>query len=209
MFEPDDPTDGPFLDRLRGSRHSVYIAFKHDFGLCQIEDVQHIHKDGHDRWSVRLRITESDFTPTMEMGMQGLSADDIAERRARRILLDENPFVEGTGSRAKMFNEATLEVFIRGVNARFQPKGSPFRAWYDRFGGQPDKFLDVAWILGVLLLKSTGVVAEVTKLELTLSETRLHVSFAGKRRRQYTNKPATEFIVDGLCDLSKNRPARS
>ena len=152
MFEPDDATDGPFLDRLQGSRRSVDIAFKHNLGLCQIEDVQHIHKDGRDRWSVRLRITESDFTPAMEMGMQGLSADDIAERRARRILLDENPFVEGKGSGAKKLNEAALEVFIRGVNARFQPKGSPFPALYHPYNRQPDKFLEVAWILGVLLL---------------------------------------------------------
>ena len=69
----------PFLDGLRGSSHSLYVAFKNNIGHCRLEDVNHIHKSGMDMWSVRFRIEESDFSPTMEMGFQGLSADEIAE----------------------------------------------------------------------------------------------------------------------------------
>jgi hypothetical protein len=40
-------------------------------------------------------------------------------------------------------------------------------------------------------LKVTGVVAEVTTLELVVDGVRLLVSLARKRRKQYTNRPAT------------------
>ena len=71
VFQPDDPTDGPFLDGLRGSRHQLHVAFKHNVGLCRVDEVQHILKAGLDQWAVRLRIENADFTPTMEMGTRG------------------------------------------------------------------------------------------------------------------------------------------
>jgi hypothetical protein len=52
-----------------------------------------------------------------------------------------------------------------------------------------------------LLLKATGAVAEVTKLKLALDGQRILVSFAGKRRKQYTNKPAAVLAFDGALNL--------
>jgi hypothetical protein len=80
---------------------------------------------------------------------------------------------------------------------------------YEHYGRQPDKFLEIAWIMGVLLLKTTGVVAEVTTLKLALDAAQLVISFAGKRRKQYTNRPATVIAFDGACNLSKNRSGLS
>jgi hypothetical protein len=207
MLQPDDPSDGPFLDALRDSRRSVYVAFKGNLGLCRVEDVLHVLKGGQDRWEVRLRIEESDFTPTMEMGMQGLTADDLAERRARRILLDEYRYVEGKGRSAGILNEAAMEVFVRGVNAPFQPKASPLPPLYERYGREPMKFLEIAWIVSVLLLKTTGVVVEITTLKLALNGERLDVTFAGKRRKQYTNRPAASLAFSGVCNLTKADPS--
>jgi hypothetical protein len=49
VFQPDDPTDPPFLDSLRGTRNQLIISFKHNAGLCRVEDVQHLLRDGKDQ----------------------------------------------------------------------------------------------------------------------------------------------------------------
>ncbi len=63
--------------------------------------------------------------------------------------------------------------------------------------------LEVAWITGSMLLKTTGVVAEVTNLSLALLWDQLCVTFAGERQKQYANQPATVLTVNGNCHLPK------
>jgi hypothetical protein len=104
----------------------------------------------------------------MEMGMQGLSADDIAEQRARRILLNEHPYTESKSRGAGFYNDTFKEVLLRGVNAASQPTGSPFPGLHEQYGRQPTKFLEIAWITAVLLLETSGVVAEATGLTVTI-----------------------------------------
>ena len=76
-----------------------------------------------------------------------LSPDKMAEMRARRILLDEKlgelpgDFQNRTGP-AGLFNEATLEVFVRGGNG-FQISASPIPPLYrfiEKNQGQFEKF---------------------------------------------------------------------
>jgi len=203
VFEPDDPTDGPFLDGLRGSQHQLPVAFKHNVGLCRVGEVQHVLKAGLDQWHIQFRIEEHDFTPSMEVSMQGLSADDIAEQRARRILLNEHPYTETKGHGAGFYNDAMKEVLLRGVNTPMQPTGSPFPDLHEQYGREPTKFLEIAWITAALLLKMSGVVAEVTSLSLATDGAQLLVTFNGKRRKQYTNKPASTIKVNGTCPLTK------
>ncbi len=203
VFQPDDPTDGPFLESLRGSRHALHIAFKTNIGLCRVEEVQHALKAGQDQWTLHLRIEQSDFTPNMEMGFQGMSADDIAEKRARRILLNENLFIEEKGAMADVANNALREVLIRGMQTPLQPTASPFPALYELYGREPTKFLEICWIVGVLLLKTSGAVAEVSTLEIGTDGKDLQVDFTGKRRKQYSNRPAAIINIKGTCDLAK------
>jgi TIR domain len=196
-LQPDDPTDGPFLDGLRSSKHQLLIALKHNVGLCRVTEVQHEFADGRDQWVIHLRIEQADFTPGMEMGMNNLSADQIAEQRARRILLNENPSRDTND-----WNQAAVEVLLRGMQTPLQAKASPFPALYGRFGSDQRMFLEVAWITAVMTLKTTAVIAEATTLDLALEGNRLRVKFTGKRYKQYTNQPATVITVNGHCALS-------
>ena len=195
ILQPDDPIDPPFLDRLRGTRSQLLIAFKHNAGICRVEDIQHLLRAGKDQWSLRLRIERSDFTPGIEMGMQGLSADQLAEQRARRILLNEYPAPDRND-----WNNALEEVLRRGMQTTLQPNSSPFPPLYAQ---DPTMFLEVAWITAVMTLKASGAVAEVTALNLSLDGLNLGVKFTGKRSKQYTNQPATTITVTGDSTLAR------
>jgi hypothetical protein len=197
VLQPDDPTDAPFLHGLRTSTHQLLIALKHNVALCRISEVQHEFTAGADQWTIHLRIERFDFTPSMEMGMNNLSADQIAEQRARRILLNENPSRDTND-----WNEAAVEALMRGLQTPLQAKASPFPALYILFGSDPVRFLETAWITAAMTLKAAGVVAEVTTLDLALEGTQLRIKFTGKRHKQYSNQPPTTINVNGYCALS-------
>lgn len=197
VLQPDDPTDGPFLDGLRSSRHRLLIAFKHNIGLFTVREVRNEFTAGNDQWTLQLRIEESDFTPTMEMSAGGLSADQIAAQRARRILLNENPSRNTTDP-----NQIVQEIMLRGFQTPQQVQASPFPALYQQFSKDEKKFLESAWITGAMTLKTTGVIAEITTLALALVGTKLHVEFTGKRRRVYTNQDPATITISGHCTLT-------
>jgi len=197
VLQPDDPTDGPFLDGLRGTHHQLLVALKHNAGLCRVTEVQHEFSAGRDQWVLRLRIDQQDFTPGMEMGMNNMSADQIAAQRARRVLLNENPSRD-----TKDWNRAAEEVLLRGLQTPVQTTASPFPALYAQFSKNPTMFLETAWITAAMTLKTAGIVAEVTTLDLALEGQQLRVTFAGKRHKQYANHPAAVISVNGSCPLT-------
>ncbi len=57
--------------------------------------------------------------------------------------------------------------------------------------------LETAWITAVMTLKTSGTVAEVTALRLTIDGPNLGVVFVGKRRKQYMNQPASTITING------------
>jgi hypothetical protein len=197
LLQPDDPTDGPFLDSLRNTNHQLLIAFKNNAAQCSLTDVEHRLRDGRDLWAINLRIDNADFAPNIEMGMQGLSADQIAEQRARRILLNEN-----ISQQTNEPNDALREILLRGMQTVLQATASSFPELYRQFGTNPTRFLETAWITAAMTLKTTGVVVEVTRLELRLNGPQLSVTFSGKRRKQYSNAPAATITVNGTCKLT-------
>ena len=129
--------------------------------------------------------------------MNNMSADQIAEQRARRVLLNENPSRD-----TKDWNRAAEEVLLRGLQTPVQTTASPFPAVYAQFGKNPTMFLETAWITATMTLKTAGIVAEVTSLNLALDGQQLRVNFSGKRHKQYANHPATIITVKGNCPLA-------
>jgi hypothetical protein len=73
------------------------------------------------------------------------------------------------------------------MQTALQATASPFPGLYRQYGTRPTRFLEIAWIIAEVTLKSTGVVIEVAALELTLDGPQLRVTFSGRRRKQFTN----------------------
>jgi hypothetical protein len=93
VLEPaeDESESRAFLDSLRGRHQNVFIGYKNNSADARVKHVQHKTSDGRDRWHITFEIRKADFSNWMEMNMSGLSADEAAVLRAKRILLNEHP----------------------------------------------------------------------------------------------------------------------
>ncbi len=151
------------------------------------------------RWTVVLALAEDDRSHITEMGTAGKSADDIAELRARRILLDERLPV-GLDHAEKVDN--TLEMLVQGLGTGRSVKASPLPALFQTLGRDRSRFLDAARLVAVLELHRTGTVEHILELDMRMEGSdSLRVHFQGQRRKIYTSAPAHEITVDGVCQL--------
>jgi len=195
-LEPDDPTDGPILTSIKmGSK--VFVGYEFGVAQCKLIDRTQISEGANRRWDLVFEIEEVNFSPTFEINFGGASANELAEKRARRILLNEDPAIE-----TRDINKALIEHYTAGQGTPLSIKKSILPELFKQYGGEPERFLAIAWACAIALLKLSGAVAEILHLEFTLEGESLKVAFRGKRRKEYVNQPAFEIKVSGQCSLS-------
>jgi diguanylate cyclase (GGDEF)-like protein len=199
IVQPEDAADMAALDGLRRGSKRLLASYLHNIAVCGLVDVVHLTKGSTRLWELKLNVQLEDFTPTVEMAFSELSGDQLAEIRARRILLNESPAEE-----SEDVNKIAREIFVRGFQTLSQPERSPFPQLYQVFGRESRRFLEIAWICAVTVLKLSATVAEVSRLELSLREVWLGVSFHGRRKKIYQNRPAHEIAFDGACLLGEH-----
>ena len=146
--------------------------------------------------------------PLGEMTFGSLSPDKIAEMRAKRILLDEKlgelpqDFQNRTGPTG-LFNEVTLEIFIRGGNG-FQISASPIPPLYRFIGKSQGQFEKFARLTSILYLKLSNTVEEILQFDLKLlNSEQVEIKFKGCRHKRFTNIEPYIFQVNGTCQLSE------
>ena len=196
VLNPEDVRDLSFLTGIeRGSQ--IIVAYTYKAFVCRVADRVLHEKQGRSQCTLELEIERSDFSPSMEMGFSSTSADELAELRTRRLLLNENPVRESAD-----INAITRELFLRGMDTLSRVERSPFPAAFQQFRNNPRHFLEIAWILAVMQLILSSCVAEIEQLELTLRGLFLDVRFVGRRKRKYQNAPPYEIRVEGACPLT-------
>ena len=193
--EPDEPTDGTTLDGLQ-INSDVYAGYGNNVALCRITDRTHITQAGRSQWDLKLKVEKTDFIPSFEINFGNTSSDDLAEKRARRILLNENPSEE-----TRDINKMLIENYTAGDGTPISIKKSIFPDLFQQYGNNPKRFLGITWVCAVMLLKLSGAVAEVLHLKFSLKGNSLEIDFSGKRKKEYVNRPAYEIRVNGVCDL--------
>ena len=197
---PYDPNDPAFLSGLRPSKENIIVAFKTSAAICSVAENVQITEAGKSLWELHFKVLVSDFTPDIEMSFASTSADELAAMRARRILLNEDPAPEDL-SKITDINAITRELFIGGQGTYLHVERSPFLDLFQRFSTQPERFLDLAWINAVTLLKLTATVETIEFLQLALLANSLRVEFRGRRKRRYSNVPPLVINVSGICPL--------
>lgn len=196
MVVADD--GGDVLAKLRNSDRQCVVAYNTDVALARPISVARTQRGGSVTWVLKFAPQRENFSDPMETGTTGTTADQFAELRARRILLNEEEYSEDADSPVlDRANRAMREVLLEGVNSLIKVKQSKIPQIFRAFPGEPHKFLETAWILSVADLKLSGAVETIELLHFSLSGSRLKVSFSGVRHRIYSNRDPYEVEISG------------
>lgn len=203
-LKSDDAFDSAFLSELRREKgKALGIAYKLNGFLASLSEIKQISEVGTEHWTLILKPEDRDYGGgSMEMAFQGYSADDIAKLRARRILLDEKQ-TQTESLKSGNINAAMLESLIQGVNTPLKAIKSPFPGLFKHLKENMPLFIEASRLFGVLLLRLTGVVEHVYKLDLEVeNEREMKVDFEGQRFKKYTNIEPPIIRVHGFCQLA-------
>ena len=213
---PESSEQSTFLDSMRKGLNSPYsnverLAFAFNDGAVWVRtmDVAQTTSGSQTVWKVVLEEenTERSFDLSDNVAYGNISPDDLAEMRAKRILLDEKPSQNRSDFR-DIVDDGFLESLIsHGSRTRelgFQIQQSPFPELFRSIGMEPDKFTKIARLVAVLFLKLSNTVEDILKLELDVFDaSRLKVEFKGRRRRVYDNVEPPIVEVNGICPLQE------
>jgi hypothetical protein len=195
---PQDTGDESYLALLPTSS-MIVVGYHENIAVTRLMSKDLNLKDNLRFYRLRFAIIRTDFTPDTEIALGSTSADELAELRARRLLLNEQPAMPTSD-----VNEITKNVFIGGQGTIIRIEKSPFLDLYQHFGTDTRKFMELSWIDAATQLKLSACVVSINKLELTLHGTSLQVSFKGTRRRRFSNVPPFEIHVEGWCNLIRS-----
>jgi hypothetical protein len=187
------------FSRFRGHKEVIVVAYGFDVAVAKLRDVSRVVMSGKAFWRIQLDPIRTDFSNDMEMGTSGTSADEFAEIRVRRLLLNEKPMAvkSDKGDMSGRLNELTFESLIQGLNSIVKIEHSNFIDLHNDFGGDPVKFTEIAWISAIADLKLSAAIQHIGHLKLVLNQNILNVDFSGRRHRKYQNVPPYEINVQG------------
>lgn len=191
---PEDGGDRMMLQRLRDERErgEVGIAYGLSAATGRVKSVEATREGGRDEWRVMLARAERGYSG-MEMTVNGVTPDEQAQIRARRVLLGE------PGPRT---DDLLLELAISGRSGKPSIDHSPLPGLYREFGHDRDLFLEAARLFCTLVLYTTRTVEHVLRLDLDLRGRVLHIDFEGVRPRAYTNVAPKHLCVQGELTLT-------
>lgn len=214
---PESPEETAFLRTLRRHINDAFardvhiaLALREDAAWIKPQEIVETASGSQIVWKVVFKEERhrQNANPLGEMTFGSLSPDKMAEMRAKRILLDEKlealpgDFQNRTGP-AGLFNETTLEMFVRGGN-EFQISASSIPSLYRSFGQTEKRFEKFARLTSVLQLKLSNTVDEILKLDLKLLNSKeVQVGFRGRCPRRSTNVEPPIIEFNGVCPLSQ------
>ena len=167
-----------------------------------------VETSSHWELLLNLDIRQHIHNPLSEMTLSGFSADQIAEMRARRILLNEkledvNPVLGQRNS----YDQQLLEGDIHGISKssselRLAVPISPIPQLYWQLGENLERFEKYARLVSILFLKLSSTVANVLQLDLKLfGTTQLQVKFKGIRPKFNADETPLTIEFNGICSL--------
>jgi hypothetical protein len=202
-LHPENPRQKAFLiDLSQRNKNAFAIAYKDDAWMVTLEKSVQNH-DTDEEWKLFLGTKENNYSSVfvMEMGINGYTADDFAELRARRILLNEQIKTDNLWNRGSR-DMGLVEHTARAGNKVIEQIYCPIPMMYQEFKNDGERFLITARLMCVLFLKISRVVQHIFALELQINDSdKVTVNFDGQRHRQYVNHDPGIIQLSGTCDL--------
>lgn len=219
---PESPEEAAFLHSLRNDLgnmvplgNTLAFALGDHAAWVSPQDIAQNISGSQTVWKVVMKEDSRGQHDTFlgDMTVNTISPDQIAEMRAKRILLDEkletvNPFLNQPNLTYQTTLELSiLEDSIKGRGLSYHETGlqipkSPIPPLYQSFGQTNGRFEKFARLVSVLYLKLSNTVGDILQLDLEfLDSQQLQVRFKGRRPQRYTNTEPSIIKVDGICQL--------
>lgn len=199
--------DGSSVDQLGA------IAFAHQENATwvKLREVTQISTESETVWEVHLKeeIVSSAYKHRTEpVILTQLTLDQIADLRAKRLLLDEKlDAADSSLTQATVFDQILLEAQIRGelssqYGNRLQALTSPIPELYQHYRNTPERFKKFARLISVLYLKLSNTVEDILQLDIELlNSAELQIKFRGRRSQSDVNEDPTFLEFEGVCSL--------
>lgn len=197
VVAPMDSDEERHLNSLKRVEKIVVVAFKQDVAVCRPTNVLFRTDGGVGQFELEFDVRETEFIPSLEPGLSGTSKDELAEFRAKRLLLNEYPAKDRPD-----VNEVMREILVAGQGTLAEIKKSRFPALYAAYGTNRRQFLEIAWIDAVMQLKVSACVSTIGMLSLALMDSSLAVNFRGWRRKEYADRSPYEIKIQGTLTLA-------
>ena len=199
---PSDPRQTSAISALERSREAIGIAYNLTALFVRVKSVEQIIEH-EEVW--HLELEEDEYATRgglFEVSFSGYSNEQIAEMRARRILLDEKVDDPRYGT-LDDFNKQFIENSLRGgYDSKFAIVRSPLPELYSELRQNIDEFREAAKLYSVLLLLLTHTVSDIFRIDFELkSKGTLSVDFEGARPPRYSNEDPILITVQGTCNL--------
>lgn len=204
-----DVPDGSSIDQLG----AIAFAHQQDAAWVKLRKVEQISTETGTVWEIRLKeetVISAYKHRTEPVILEQLTLEQIAEMRARRLLLDEKLEVPSSSlTQTTVFEQMLLEAQIRGelssqYGNRLQALKSPIPELYRHFRKTPERFKKFARLISVLYLKLSNTVEDILQLDVEfLNSAELKVKFKGRRCQLDVNEEPVFLEFEGNCPLSE------
>ena len=211
---PESSEQSAFLRSLRVglsstfARHGFFsLALGDDAAWVSLKNLVQTTSGTQTIWNVLLEeiVQGSDQDPFEGVTFANFTPDQIAEIRARRILLNQS--LPNPDSSFNPIDQKTLEVMVSRESSAHHVNSihvvsSPLPELYRSCEQTAERFQKFARLVSVLYLKLSNTVEHVLQLDLELlTPEQLHVKFQGRRRQSFFGEDPSVIEVNGICPL--------
>ena len=180
-----------------GSGNAVPFAHQNQAFWARVRPLGSVSGTGRSVHTLHLTPDSGLGNAWIEMGYNGLSADQVAEARARLLLLNEKP------ASVDRWQGSFLSDIAVSQGGGQPLSESPFPTLWQEARRQAPAFLRRARLQAVFYLKASGLCEHILELGLgPIQVGQLAVHFRGRRRKVYDNREATVIQVTGTCPLA-------
>ena len=199
--------DGSSIDRLG----AIAFAHQEDAAWVKLREVTQISTESETVWEVHLKeetVSSAYKHRTEPVILTQLTLEQIADLRAKRLLLDEKlDAARSSLTQTTIFDQMLLEAQIRGelssqYGNRLQALSSPIPELYQHFRKTPERFRKFARLISVLYLKLSNTVEDILQLDVELlNSAALQIKFRGRRSQSDVNEDPIFLEFEGVCPL--------
>lgn len=199
--------DGSSIDQLG----TIAFAHQEDAAWVKLREVTQISTESETVWEVRLKeetVNSAYKHRTEPVILTQLTLEQIADMRAKRLLLDEKLDAASSSlTQTTVFDQMLLEAQIRGelssqYGNRLQALTSPIPELYQHYRNTPERFKKFAHLISVLYLKLSSTVEDILQLDMELlNSAELQIKFRGRGFQSDVNEDPTFLEFEGVCSL--------